>query len=299
MGLKAWVLLLLLSIVWGGSFFFTELLVDELPPLTIVFFRVSLAAAFLWIYIAVKKITVPTNIEAWCALLVMGLLNNVLPFSLIVWSQTIITSSLASILNATVPMFTVVLAAFLLKDEKITWLKVAGVVVGFIGTACIIAPDLRAIGGGHFVAQLAVLGAAISYSFAGIFGRRFSRIGLHPTTTAAGQVTASSMLILPLVLLIEPPASLTFPSTQALLALLGLALLSTAVAYILYFRILAIAGATNLVLVTFLIPVWAGFFGIWLLSEQLGVNQIVGVAIIALGLSLIDGRIWKQLKRLR
>lgn len=296
MGIKAWALLLLLSIAWGGSFFFNAILIKELPPMTIVFLRVGLAAVFLWTYIAVKRITVPTTLEAWSALLVMGLLNNVLPFSLIVWGQTIISSSLASILNATVPMFTVVFAGFLLKDENITPIKIVGVIVGFIGTACIIAPDLQLIGGSQLLAQLAILAAAISYSFAGIFGRRFSRMKLHPVTTAAGQVSASAVFMLPLMLLIDKPTSLTPPSSSALLALVALALLSTAFAYILYFRILAMAGATNLGLVTFLIPVWAGFFGVWLLSEKLSSNQLIGVSIIAVGLSLIDGRIWRRLK---
>jgi len=296
MGIKAWTMLLLLSIVWGGSFFFNALLVKELPTITIVFLRVGLAAVFLWLYIAIKKIAVPTTVEAWAALLLMGLLNNALPFSLIVWGQTIISSSLASILNGTVPMFTVVLAVFLLKDENITRHKIVGVFIGFIGTVIIVSPDLESIRSSHFVAQLAILGAAISYSFASIFGRRFSRIGLHPVTTAAGQVSASTLLMLPLVLLVDKPSTLSMPSTSALFALLGLALLSTAFAYILYFRILAIAGATNLGLVTFLVPVWAGFFGVWLLAEKLSVSQLVGVAIIAVGLSLIDGRLWRRLK---
>jgi len=297
MSIRVWGMLMLLSFVWGGSFFFHALLVKELPPMTIVFLRVALAAVFIWIYIAFRKIRVPKSIGAWVALACMGVLNNVLPFSLIVWGQTIISSSLASVLNATMPMFTVVLAATLLKDENITPLKTMGVVVGFIGTAIIIGPDLQSTTGNQFYAQLAILAAAISYSFAGIFGRRFSRMDLHPVTTAAGQVTSSAILILPIVLLIDQPASLPMPSGTAIAALLGLASFSTAFAYILYFRILAAAGATNLGLVTFLIPVWAGFFGIWLLAEKFSTHQLIGIIVIALGLSLIDGRIWNRLKK--
>ncbi len=294
MGIQAWAMLVTLSLVWGGSFYFVEILVDTLSPMTIVFLRVALAAAFLWIYIAANKISVPGTLDAWRAFFIMGLLNNVIPFTLIVWGQTIISSSLASIMNATVPMFAVVLAAILLKDENITALKIAGVIVGFIGTFSIIAPDLKSFDTGNTLAQLAILGAALSYAFAGIFGRRFHRMGIHPVTTAAGQVTASAVLTFPAMMLIDQPSMVAFPELSVLFALMALALLSTAFAYILYFRILAIAGATNLSLVTFLIPAWASLLGIWLLAEKLSINQIIGVAIIALGLSLIDGRLWSR-----
>lgn len=294
MGAKAWLMLLTLSFVWGGSFYFNAVLVKELGPTTIVFFRVAIAALFLWLYIAIKRINVPRNLSAWIALGLMGLLNNVLPFGLIVWSQTIIPSSLASILNATVPMFTVLLAALFLNDEKITRLKILGVSVGFTGAAFIIAPDIDSLNGKHLLAQLAVLAAAISYSFAGIFGRRFSRMNLHPVTTAAGQVSASAILTLPFVFIIDQPSWSTLPSTHAITALVTLAIACTAFAYILYFRILAVAGATNLMLVTFLIPVWASILGVVLLGESFDRHQLAGVVVIALGLSLIDGRMWNR-----
>jgi len=297
MGVRAWIMLLTLSVVWGGSFYFNAILVRELPPMTIVFLRVSLAAVFLWIYVGVKGFVVPKTLTAWSALLIMGLLNNVLPFSLIVWAQTTINSSLASILNGTVPMMTVVLAALLLDDENISARKFAGVIVGFIGTIWIIAPDAQSFGTSHLIAQLAMLGAALSYSFASIFGRRFSKMKLNPEITAAGQVTASALLTLPIMMYVDQPHLLPMPSGGTIAAVIALALVSTAFAYILYFKILATAGATNLGLVTFLIPVWASFFGIWLLSESLSHNHLIGVVIIAIGLSLIDGRLWRRLAR--
>jgi len=296
MGLKPWIMLIVLSVVWGGSFFFNAILLRELPPITIVFLRVALAALFLWVYIAAIGIAVPSSIIAWTSLFIMGLLNNVLPFGLIVWGQTIISSSLAAILNATVPLMTVLLAAILLDDEKVSTRKIAGVVIGFIGTAWIIAPDLQSFDVKNVLAQLAILAAALSYSFASIFGRRFSRMELQPVTTAAGQVTASALLILPFMLVLDKPHLLPMPSTTALIAAIALALISTALAYILYFSILAAAGATNLVLVTFLIPVWAGLLGIWFLGDSLTANQIIGVLVIAVGLSLIDGRLWRRHK---
>lgn len=237
MGKKVWIMLLTLSVVWGGSFFFNAVLVQELPPLTIVFCRVALAAVFLWVYIFAKGISVPRTWRAWSSLAVMGLLNNVLPFGLIVWGQTTISSSLASILNATVPLMTVVLAAVLLSDENISVRKVIGVIVGFVGTVWIIAPDVHAVDFNNLLAQIAILGASLSYSFASIFGRRFSAMKLNPVTTAAGQVSASALILLPVMLLIDKPYLLPLPSTQIIIAMLALALVSTAMAYILYFKI--------------------------------------------------------------
>lgn len=287
-------MLLALSVVWGGSFFFNAVLVRELPPLTIVFFRVALAAFFLWVYIFAKGIPVPKTWKAWSSLAVMGLLNNVLPFGLIVWGQTIISSSLASILNATVPLITVVLAAMLLSDENISSRKIMGVIVGFVGAVWILAPDIQAFDFNNLFAQFAILAASLSYSFASIFGRRFSAMQLHPVTTAAGQVSSSAIILLPIMLLIDKPYLLPLPSLPIILAMLALALVSTALAYIVYFKILADAGATNLMLVTFLIPIWAMLLGLLLLGEQLTINQFVGMLIIAVGLSLIDGRLWQR-----
>lgn len=296
MGMQAWLMLILLSVVWGGSFYFNAVLVEALKPATIVFFRVALAALFLWSYIVARRISVPRGWSAWTALALMGLLNNVLPFGLIVWAQTIISSSLASILNATVPMFTVVFAAIFLKDENVTRLKIIGVIIGFLGTVFVIAPTAESLTSKHLLAQLAILLAAICYSFAGIFGRRFTRMQLHPVTTAAGQVSASAILILPFILLKDQPSEFAWPSLDIIASLLALASVCTALAYILYFRILAMAGATNLMLVTFLIPAWASILGVMLLDEVFGFKQVLGFAIIVLGLSLIDGRIWNKNK---
>ena len=288
-----WGLLLILSGLWGGSFFFTGIAVRELPTLTIVVCRVGLAAIILFVVMKAKGLQMPRSRAAWMAFLVMGLLNNALPFSLIVWGQSHIASGVASILNATTPLFTVMIAHFLTSDEKLTRNRVFGVLAGLIGVAIMIGGDVLQTIGLNVFAQLAILAAAISYAFAGVFGRRFKEMGISPLQTATGQVAASTFMLTPIALYIDKPWNLPIPGPETLAALLGLAALSTALAYILYFRILASAGATNLLLVTFLIPVSAIILGIGFLNESLLPRHIAGMAMIGVGLLAIDGRIWR------
>jgi len=294
MGTKEWVMLLTLSLLWGGSFFFVEVIISELPPLTIVFLRVALAAVALWLFAIVIGLRPPMTIGAWTAFLIMGLLNNVIPFTLIVWGQTHIASGLASILNATTPLFTVIVAGILLADERTTPMKLVGVIIGFVGVILMIGPSALSGFGTDILAQIAVLGAAMSYAFAGVFGRRFKAMGIDPVVTAAGQVTASSIVLAPVAIYIDRPFSLDVPAIGTVAAIVSLAILSTAAAYILYFRILASAGATNLLLVTFLIPVSAILLGSLVLGESLELIHFLGMALIGFGLSAIDGRLWRR-----
>lgn len=290
-----WAMLLALSVLWGGSFFFNGVAVRELPPLTIVACRVMLAAVTLLLVMRVMGLKMPTDRTTWMAFIAMGLLNNVVPFTLIVWGQTHVASGVASILNATTPLFTVLVAHGLTRDEKLTGPRLFGIVIGLIGVATLIGMDALRTLGVDALAQLAVLAAAISYAFAGVFGRRFRRLGITPIATATGQVTASSAMLLPLALMVDQPWTLPMPSLSALAALVGIATLSTALAYILYFRILATAGATNLLLVTFLIPVSAIALGVLLLGEAILPKHLLGMACIGVGLAAIDGRLWKLL----
>lgn len=250
MGLAEWSLLILLSILWGGSFFFVGVAVAGLPPITIVTLRALLAAVVLYGVIRGTGLQMSRDRRVWVAFLGMGLLNNVIPHSLLVWGQTHIPSGLASILNATTPLFTVVVAHYLSQDEKATRGRVAGVLLGLVGVVVIMGPEALDQLGVRILAQLAVLGASLSYAFAGVFGRRFRRMGLTPMITAAGQVTASSAVMLPLALVVDQPWRLPMPGWGVWGAVLGLALSSTALAYVIYFRILASAGATNLLLYT-------------------------------------------------
>ena len=291
-------MLLTLSLLWGGSFFFVEVIISELPPLTVVFLRVVLAAIALWLFALVIGLRPPMTIGAWTAFLIMGLLNNVIPFTLIVWGQTHIASGLASILNATTPLFTVIVAGFLLVDERTTSMKLIGVIIGFIGVILMIGPSALSGLETDVLAQIAVLGAAVSYAFAGVFGRRIKAMGIDPVVTAAGQVTASSLVLAPAAIYIDRPFSLEIPGIEVITSIIGLAILSTAVAYILYFRILASAGATNLLLVTFLIPISAILLGSLVLGESLELIHYLGMALIGFGLSAIDGRLWRRKRRL-
>jgi drug/metabolite transporter (DMT)-like permease len=296
MGLRVWIWLLSLSVLWGGSFFFAKVAIGELGPLTVVFARVALAALALDIVVVAAR-TNPFRRDApWPAYFVMGFLNNVLPFSLIFWGQTQIASGLASILNATTPLFTLLVAHFLTQDEKIDPAKVAALLAGFAGTAVLIGPELL-VDGSSVWGELACLGAALSYALAGVYGRRFKILRIAPIEAAAGQVTASTVLILPIMLAAEPPWALpALPSLTVWAALVGLALLSTALAYILYFRILAAAGTTALLLVTFLIPVTAVLLGAAVLGERLAPRHFAGMALIGAGLAVVDGRITRLLR---
>ncbi|CAO3353750.1 DMT family transporter [Azospirillum melinis] len=295
MDLTDWGLLVALSILWGGSFFFVGIAVRELPPLTIVAMRVALAALALGGLLRILGLPMPRDRRTWVAFFGMGVLNNLVPFCLIVWGQTQIASGVASVLNATTPLFGVLVAHALTRDEKMTGNRLAGVLVGFAGVAVMIGPTALAGLGNGLLPQLAVLGAALSYAFAGIFGRRFKSMGVSPLVTATGQVTASSLMLVPVALLADRPWTLPMPSAAAWGAVIGIALLSTALAYVIFFRVLASAGATNLMLVTFLIPVSAILLGGLFLGERLAVRHGVGMALIAGGLAAIDGRLLARL----
>jgi drug/metabolite transporter (DMT)-like permease len=234
--------------------------------------------------------------EVWIAFLGMSILNNVIPFSLIVWGQTHIASGLASILNATTPLFTVIAAHVWTRDEKMNPMKVFGVVIGFAGVIVIIGHKALTGLGGSIYGQIAILGAAVSYSFAGIYGRRFRQLGIKPIATATGQVTASSVILIPIALLVEKPFTLPSPGLEIWSAILGLAVLSTALAYVLYFRVLATAGATNVLLVTLLIPVSSILLGTAFLGEQLELKHLFGMGLISIGLLSIDGRLFKLVR---
>lgn len=294
MNATEWALLVALSVLWGGSFFFNGITVRELPPVTIVTLRVSIAALALLLICRFMGQRWPTARHILPAFFGMGLLNNIIPFCLIVWGQTQIASGVASILNATTPLFTVIVAHMLTADEKLTLNKLTGIIIGFAGVATMIGPSALTGENSSLWGQLAILGAAISYAFAGIFGRRFKAMGVPPLVTATGQISASSVLLIPIALVVDQPWSLAMPSAAAWSALFGIALLSTALAYLIFFRILSSAGATNLALVTFLIPVSAILLGSLVLGEQLEAKHLIGMAMIAGGLVAIDGRLFRR-----
>jgi drug/metabolite transporter (DMT)-like permease len=286
-----WTILLVLAVLWGGSFFFIHLAVRDFPPFTLVLVRVTLASIALWLVLRATGGRMPAGAGAWGALLVMALLNSVIPWSLVAAAQTAIPSGLASILNALTPIWGVLVAHLLTSDEKATPNRIAGVGLGFAGVAAMIGSDAFDGLGGSFLPELACIAAALSYAFAGIYGRRFKAMGLTPLQTATGQLAMAALVLLPISAVVDMPWRMPMPGVTAWLALIALALACTAVAFVLFFRLLASAGATNSMLVTFLIPVTAILLGSLVLGEALVPQQLAGMALIALGLIAVDGRL--------
>lgn len=286
-----WLQLVLLSILWGGSFFCVAIAVAELPPLTVALARVGLAAVVMVAVVHIAGDRLPIRLSDWTLLAGMGLLNNAIPFTVISWGQVHIDSGLASILNATTPFFTVLLAHVLTRDERMTPTKLLGVLIGLAGVIALIGPTAFDGLGVDGLAQGAILVGAMSYAFAGIHGKRLKH--MSSPVAAAGMLIASTVILFPVTMFIDPPVT-TMPSPQALAAIVFMAVFSTGLAYVLYFRILHVAGATNVLLVTFLVPVSALLLGISFLDETLTWPAMLGMALIFAGLAAVDGRIFKR-----
>ena len=287
---KSIIMLLLLAAVWGGSFFFAEVALSEVPPLTITLHRVVWAVPILAVIVFLNGIALPRSLSVWGAYLVMGALNNAIPFSLIFWGQTQIESGLASILNGTTAIFAAVVAALLLVDEPLTAKKIFGAALGIAGVAFIMGPSALTDFNPSNLAQLAILGATLSYAFAGVWGKT-ALAGQTPLMNALGMLVGSTVLMMPIVLVFDGPPNLEL-SASVWGALLGIAALSTALAYVLYFAILVRAGTANLLLVTLLIPPFAIGLGVLFLGEKMGPDAWIGFAIIVLGFAVTDGRIF-------
>lgn len=284
MDMKDWTRLIALSVLWGGSFLFVEIALEALPPLSVVWVRVTLGAVLVALMLRAGGLALPRGAAVWRALAVMGFLNNAVPFSLFAIAQGEISGSLAAILNATTPLFGVVVA-HLAGVERITALRLAGLAAGVLGVAV-----MTGGGTGALPAMLACLGAALSYALAGVWGRRFKAMGVAPMQAAFGQVAAASALMTPLWLLLDRPWTLEVPGARVIGALIGIAALSTALAYAIYFRLLASAGAVRLLLVTFLIPVSAALMGALVLGERLASQHYAGFALIGVGLWAVARR---------
>lgn len=286
---RAWAELLLLATIWGGSFISNRLALNEVPVLTTVAFRVAGACLLLWVYVRLRRLPIPRSPRIWLAFLIMGLLNNALPFTLITWGQLTIPSGLAAIVNASTAIFGVLAAALIFRDERLTARRLTGVLLGFAGVA--VAIGLQALTTLNLTSlpQLALVAAAMSYALAAVFARRMLG-GLAPQVAAAGMLTGSTVLMVPVALLADGAPSITH--SPGIWASLGyLAVISTAGAYLLYYRVLGMAGAGNLSLVTLLTAPIAILLGALILGEALPPRAYAGFALIALGLLIIDGRL--------
>ncbi len=291
---RDWSLLGLLSVLWGGSFFFNGVIVRELPPLTVVLLRVVLGAIILLPLLRSYKIAFPKGVSGWAPFFAMGLFNNVLPFSLIVFGQTYVTSGLASILNATTLLFAVVVMA-VAGEERPQPRRIAGVIVGVIGVA-ILHGDALGFETRQGIGILLCLAGAFSYGVAALVGRRLPA-RVPPLGTAAFQMMASSAMMLIVAGVVDRPWQLPMPHATTWLAVIGLAALSTALAYIVFFQILQRSGATNVMLVTLLIPVTAILLGYLVLGEPISAREVIGALVIGSALLLIDGRVLRWLRR--
>lgn len=283
-----WLLLVLLSILWGGSFFFAAIAVHDIPPLTLVLARVALAAMLLAPVARKLGLSLPRSLAAWLPYVVLAVLNNLVPFSLIFYGQTQIASGLASVLNATTPLFALIVAR-ILAGEPLTAAKLGGVVLGVAGVGVLMGPDVASADAAGLLGMLCVLGAALSYGLAALWMRRLK--GTPPLVSAEAQLLCSAVMLLPLAGLVDRFWALPMPGATTIAAVLGLAAFSTALAYIVFFRISATAGPSNVMLVTLLIPVSATALGVIVLGERLAAHQIAGALVIASALLVIDGRL--------
>lgn len=289
---RDWGMLVLLGILWGGSFFFARIAVAEIHPLTLVLYRVAIAALALHVYLAAVGPSFRLAFPMAGSFFLLALLNNIIPFTLMFSGQTELGAGAASILNATTPFWTMLIANIVTDDEKLSWNKVVGVVFGMAGTLVMIGPGVVADLGAPAWAKLALVGTALSYSFAAIFARRFR--ALPPQIVATGQLTAATVVMVPVVLLWNGTEGLFSASPGVWAAVLGLALLATSLGYILFFALIRSAGSTNTSLVTLIVPVFAILLGALLLGERLAAFEFGGMALIAVGLVIIDGRLIRR-----
>jgi drug/metabolite transporter (DMT)-like permease len=289
-----WLLLILLSMLWGATFFFVAVALGALPPLTLVMARVGLAALLLVPLALIAGHRLPATMSAWGPYVVLALLNNVTPFALMTYGQTHIASALAAVLNATTPLFTLIIAR-LFAGEALSAAKLAGVGLGIAGVGVLMGPAALGLDTASAIGMLAVVAGAMSYGFAALWMRRLR--GTPPLVSAAAQLVCSTAMLAPVAAYVDRFWLLPVPGATALGAVLGLAVFSTALAYVVFFRINATAGPTNVMLVTLLIPVTATVLGVLVLGEALASNQVAGALIIASGLVVIDGRLLGWLTR--
>ena len=291
---RAWVEILLLGVIWGGSFLAIKLALFEVGFVTSVAHRVFWAALILWGWVWIRGFEIPRDLRIWGAFFMMGLLNNVIPFSLMAWGQLYIETGLTSVFNAATAIFGALVAALILPDERLTARKAVGVMIGFAGVAFAIGLDSFQTFDLRSLAQVAVIGGTISYAFASVWART-KLSDLRPEVAAAGMLTGSSVIMVPAAFIIDGVPSFAL-SWQATLSIAYYVVFATAGAYLLYYRILATAGAANTMLVTLIIPPVSIILGAVVLKEALSPNVFVGLALLILGLVILDGRLLPKRK---
>lgn len=292
-----WATVFALSVVWGCTFPIVKLSVREIPPLTLVLLRVGIAAIALWLIMRATNVAVPRGRRVWSMFFVMGFLGAALPWILFFWGQQYLPSGVGAIMNATTPLWAAVLGHFMLADERLTGSRLAGVLVGFAGVAVLVGPDLLLRAGDSLVAQGAIGLSAVFYALSGIYARRFAPLGLAPMQSAFGQMATATIIIAPVALVYDMPWRLPPPGAFTIAAVVFLAVVATALGFVMFFRVLASAGATNVMLVTLLVPATATALGVTLLGETVEVRHVLGMGVIVFGLLLMDGRVLNWLRR--
>ena len=293
MNRRDWAILGLLALIWGAGFFLIAVAVRHVPPFTYVFARLTLAAAAMLAFLWWRGEPLGVPRKAWAAIILLALVNTALPFTLFGWAQTQIASGLASILNATTPIWGVIVAHLFTVDEKISPRKAVGVLLGFAGVAMMIGPGLFTSFGSDGLGQLACVAAAFCYAMASVWARRFKAIGVSPLSVTTGQLLVGALMMLPVALIADRPWTLSWPPLQAIVAIVAVALVCTAFGYVLYFKLIESSGATNALLVTLLVPPTAILLGVMFLGERIAPVAFGGLALIAVGLAAIDGRLLK------
>ena len=296
MKLKNLLLLILLAGLWGPSFLFIKVAVAEIPPLTLVLGRVGIAAVLLTLFLYVQGKSLPRSRTIWRHLAVMGLVHNTIPFVLFGWGEQYIDSALASILNGTTPLFTIVLAHYFASNDRLTPLKLIGVLIGFAGLLLLITPSLT---DGLQVTTLGLLAVALAaalYGVAIVYSRN-NLIGLPPLVAPAGQMIMATIYLLPLSLLVDRPFALPPLSSPVVWSMVALGVLGTAVAFVVYYRLLETAPASYVSMTTYIIPVFGVILGVLVLGEQLTWHAYAGFALILLGVMIVNGLLKLKLKR--
>jgi drug/metabolite transporter (DMT)-like permease len=291
-----WLLLVFLSVLWGATFFFIAIANPEVPPFTLVLLRVAIAVLVLVPLVFLFGLRLPATMAGWQPFIVQAIINNIIPFTLMVYGQQRIASGLAAVLNATTPLFTLIVAR-VLAGEALTASRVAGVLLGAAGVGVLVGPEALGSNASSAIGMLCILGGTLSYAVSALWMRRLRHI--PPLVSSAAQLTCSSVMLLPMAAAVDRFWMLPVPGAPALLAVLGLAVFSTALAYIVFFRISATAGPANVMLVTLLIPVTATALGVLILGETLTGNQMAGALVIASGLIVIDGRLLARVREVR
>jgi drug/metabolite transporter (DMT)-like permease len=296
MGAVDWGLIALQSMLWGSSYFFIALVKSEVPPLSIAAFRTLPAAAVLLAIVLSLGYRLPATWAEWRLFIGFSVFNTVLPFLLIVWGQARATGGMAAILNATAPLFGIFLAHLLTHDERLSWTKAAGIVVGITGVGILMAHDLVAGASADLLARLSLIAAPLCYTCANIFVRR--RLGSYPPfVIAVMQMLGAVIVAMPLALIIDQPWAVPLPSGTTLLAIAGMGVLGSALPSLCHFTVLQRAGATNASLVTLIMPLTPILLGWVFLGERLGGHDIAGALVIAAALLIIDGRVVKWAMR--